>query len=151
MIDEIAIVSVAGVILWSWTTPGLSSARKLEEMITDLFHNVLLREGGARKRHHDSGASRLTWHRSDEKGIVVVATCDSELAKRHDFSYIAKVVASVARVRAAVSAAQARKALRGIVWAQSRAQQPRAARESCSECHAQTLEDNESLVVGDLA
>ena len=120
-------------------------------MISDLFQNVLLREGGARKKFHDSGASRLMWHRSEDKGVVVVAACDSELAKRHDFSYIAKVVASVARVSEAHCPASVVFVIRVIGSSMPRAHAVPGASDSAGFVSSQTLEDNESVVVGDLA
>ena len=100
MIDEIAIVSVAGVILWSWANPELSASRGLERMINALFKDVLLREGRSREAHYDTMACRMKWRRSESRGVVVVAAYDKELARSHDFSYIDKVVASVAKVSA---------------------------------------------------
>ncbi|KAA0177684.1 hypothetical protein FNF27_00856 [Cafeteria roenbergensis] len=97
MIDEIAIVSVAGVILWSWANPELSASRGLERMINALFKDVLLREGRSREAHYDTMACRMKWRRSESRGVVVVAAYDKELARSHDFSYIDKVVASVAK------------------------------------------------------
>lgn len=106
MIDEIAIVSVAGVILWSWANPELSASRGLERMINSLFKDVLLREGRTKEPHYDTMTCRMKWRRSESRGLVVVASYDKELARSHDFSYIDKVVASVAKVSASPATAR---------------------------------------------
>jgi hypothetical protein len=98
MIDEIAIVSVAGVLLWSWASPDLGTGSSIHAAINQLFHDVLLRDGDAREPHYDAGSSRVKWSRCKERGVVVVATYNRELARSHDFSYVDKLLAATAQV-----------------------------------------------------
>lgn len=99
MIDEIAIVSVAGVLLWSWASPDLDARPSIQLAINQLFHDVLLRDGKAREAHYDAGSSRIKWNRCKERGVVVVATYNRDLARSHDFSYVDKLLASTSQVR----------------------------------------------------
>ena len=99
MIDEMAIVSLTGVVLWVWASPELAGKPLgLERSTNELFSSVLLHEAGLRKDHYDTKTCRLKWHRCDERNVVLVASYDLELARAHDFSYVDGVLATTAKV-----------------------------------------------------
>jgi hypothetical protein len=103
MLDHLAIVSVAGVILWSWTSPDLDAGSLgLQKLLNALFRDVLLREGASAAAHHDVESSRIKWQRTD-RGLVIAAVYNLELESLEDFSYVPKLLRATKSVSPALA------------------------------------------------